>query len=228
MIPEKARSFRGKAEKSRFKSGISLHRTCSVRRNDPFLRGYVLIEVLVASVLLSIAGSGLYTGLLEGIKANRMVRESDAVYDPLRKCWMRMEKDLQNSLYLREVIFTGKEEEMSFPVLVIKEEKGEKRSELRAIRYFVKNGTLIRSEQKLSNHLVSENPVERVLLKGMKSLKFQYAYLDEEEKLQFQPFWVEEPYFGIPKAVRVDVKDDSVSFSKLIAIPQGKWGRLHE
>ena len=208
-------SFRA-CEKSGFKSEIS---PLCVRRNDLRLKGYVLIEVLVASVLLSMAGSGLYAGLMSGIKANRMVRESDAIYDPLRSCWIRIEKDLRNSTTLREVIFTGKEDEMKFPVIAS--------AELHSIYYFIKNGSLMRREQKLSNHLVSEDPVERVVLKGIKSFKFQYAYLDEKEKLKFQPFWPETPYFGIPKAVRIDVElQNGRPFSKLIAVPQGKWGHV--
>lgn len=191
-------------------------------------KGYLLIEVLIVSVLLALAGTGLYTGLSQGIRAERMIRQADAAYDPLRSFWRRIEKDLRNSVILRGEKYTGKETDISFPVLVSEIRDVEKSFTLQRLHYFLKNGTLVRNEQKLSNKLLSEPTLERAVLKKIKSLKFKYAYLDEEERLRFESFWMEKPYFGIPKAVRIDVQLEQSPqvFSKLISIPQGKWGHI--
>ena len=191
-------------------------------------KGYVLIEVLVASALLALAGAGLYSGFSQGIRAERMIRNADAVYDPVRMFWMRLEKDLRNSVALRGEKYTGKKDEMNFPVLVAEIEKDKKVFSLRRLRYFLKNGALVRSEQKISNRLVPDLPVERVVLKNIASFEFNYAYLDEEEKLDFEPFWKETPYFGIPKAVQIKTRLTSSpqEFLKLVSIPQGKWGHI--
>ena len=188
------------------------------------MKGYVLIELLVAGTLLSLAGTGLTAGLLQGIKAERTAREIRQTYDPLRLCWKKMEKDLRNSIYVRQQNFTGKQDEMIFPVLQNVPEK----SSIQRVGYFLQDGNLFRREQELSNRLAKKDPQERIVLKEVEQVRLEYAYLDAEERLIFKPFWLEEPYFGIPKAVQIEVKRRGKVFSKLIGIPQGKWGRLNE
>ena len=189
-------------------------------------KGYVLIEVLVASVLLSLAVTGLYTGMMEGSRAQRVIQETNQIYDPLRNFWRRLEKDLKNSVYLRDEAYIGKRDEMIFSVIQMKNENDNKHFELRKIQYFVEDGVLKRSDSEISNRLVKEKTKEKIALKGFDQIKFQYAYLDEEEKLLFDPFWLEEPYFGIPKAVKIELTIRGFSFSKLISIPQGRWGHI--
>ena len=180
--------------------------------------GYALIEVLVASVLLSVAGTGLYSGLIQGIKAEQTIRQSNAVYGPLRIAWFKTFKDLRNAVTLRDYKFTGKQDEVSFPIL------GDS-NKLYQVRYFWKEGNLIRTEKEIPEAFVSQGETERTVLKDIERLQFQYAYLDAEEKLVFQPFYIEEPYFGIPKAVKIEIKlrKSEKTFSRLIAIPQGRW-----
>lgn len=189
-------------------------------------RGYVFIEVLVASALLSLAGTGLYAGLMQGLKAERVIRGISQTNLPLRIFWKRLEKDLRNSVSLRDTVYVGKKDEMSFPVAVKRLDKGKSYLELRKIRYFVKDGVLKRRDEELSTRLAKEKPNERVVLKSARELEFQYAYLDEKEKLLFRPFWLEEPYFGIPIAVKVEVKLNGREYSKLVSVPHGRWGRV--
>ena len=191
-------------------------------------KGFTLIEVLLAAMLLALAGVGLFGGLSQGIKAERSIREADGVYDPIRTCWSRMEKDLRNSVAIRGEKVSAKEDEMTFPVLVTEMTEGKKYFEIRKIHYFIKNGNLMRGEQKLSNQFMAESLPERVILKNVKNLKFKFAYLDPEEKLKFEPYWLEAPYFGIPRAVEIDAQLNASPqiFSKLISIPQGRWGHV--
>lgn len=203
-----------------------LRMTQAGRLKMTWMGGFTLVEVLLALVLLSLAAAGLYAGLSQGIRAERAVRQSDAVYDPLRSFWERFEKDLRNSVYLRSEKVMGKENEIIFPLLV-SEEAGKKLG-LKRIHYFMKSGTLVRSEEALSNKLVSAGASERPVLKEIKKIKFNYAYLDEDENLKFQPFWMDAPYFGIPKGVQIDIelKNSGHVFSKLISVPQGRWGHM--
>ena len=91
-------------------------------------RGYVLAEVLLACVLLSLAAAGLYLGLMQAIKAEQKVRLIQRDYDPVRLFSMRIEKDLCNAVSLGEYAFQGKDLEMSFPVI--------ERNRLLWVRYF--------------------------------------------------------------------------------------------
>lgn len=181
-------------------------------------RGFMLIEMLVASMLLSIAGAGLYTGLVQAIKTDQRIRHEDKLYDPVRIFQLKIEKDLRNAVILRDDRFQGKEQKIQFTIL--------KQMKLYEISYEMKHKNLVRSEREITTHLVKEDPKERVTLKDANEVKFLYSYLDEEDKLAWQEFWIEEPYFGIPRAVKVEWKQAGESFSKLISIPQGKWGRI--
>lgn len=191
-------------------------------------KGYLLMEMLVASVLISMAGSGLYVGYLQGVKADRQVSESSKAFDPLRSSWMRMEHDLRNAAVLREHPFVGKKDEMAFPVLMTEMSRDEKKIfKLFLIRYQLVNGSLVRSEQELSASLAQPEIKKRILLKEVKELSFSYSFLDDKEKIVYENFWLEKPYFGIPRAVKVRVQTGNLpDVSKLIAIPQGRWGHL--
>ena len=179
------------------------------------------MEVLVASTLLTLAGSSVYSGFSQAVRIERTIRTADSLYDPLKFFWMRTEKDLRNMVSLRGYRFLGKQDEMIFPFL------GEA-SQLFNIRYFVKNGDLLRTEEKLPSAFVKKSPNTNIFLKGVESVRFEYAYLDEEERLVFKPIWMEEPYFGIPKAIRITVKMriSEKYFSRLISVPQGRWGHV--
>ena len=192
------------------------------------VRGYLLIELLVASTLLSLAGSGLYTGLSQGLKIERMIRKQDTLYGPLRICWLKVEKDLRNTVSLKDYPVLAKQDEMFFPAGLIEKNKTSVQLYLLHIHYFLKDGNLIRSEEKLPKAFVHEDPARRVLLKNVESVRFQYAYLDEKEQLVFKSFWLEELYFGIPKAIKIEIKfkEESKSFTRIIAIPQGRWGHV--
>ena len=182
--------------------------------------GFVLVEVLAASVLLAIAGTCVYTGFAQGMRMEKRIRETSALYDPLKLLWMQTEKDLRNTLPLRDYKFTGEQDELEFPAF--------QGSRLILVRYAVKDGELLRIEEALPRKFVQERPREKVLLDGVDRIDFQYAYLDEEERLVFKPVWLEDPYFGIPKAVRLDVKFKSrpTVFSRLVSLPQGRWGHV--
>ena len=186
-------------------------------------RAFVLVELLVASSLMSIAATGLYAGLSQAVKMDRVVRNTAALYDPFKILWLRAAKDLRNALPLRDYKFKGKQDEMIFPSL-------DGPDQIIRVRYFVKEGNLVRSEEKLPEKFVKISLRQSVLLKGVERIKFEYAYLDEEERLVFEPAWGEEPYFGIPRAVRLEIKLKDVGniFFRLISIPQGRWGHVPE
>ncbi len=181
------------------------------------------MEVLVASALLSLAGGSFYSGLSQVVRMERTIRTTDALYDPFKILWMRSSKDLRNMISLRDHRFSGKQDEMEFPVL------GES-SRLFYVRYFVKDGNLLRAEGDLPPKFVKEPPRESSLLKNTEWVRFEYAYLDEAEKLLFKPIWMEEPYFGLPRAVKITAKSKTSGkiFSRLISIPQGRWGYVAE
>lgn len=184
-------------------------------------QGYILVEVLVASTLISIAGAGLYSGFSKAMTLTSRVHETDALYDPLKILYFRAGKDLRNMVSLRDYPFTGKQDAMTFPSAITD-------GQLTQIRYFVKDKTLMRSEESLPQGFVKKEPVAKIIFSNLKDVRFEYAYLDEEENLVFKPIWIEEPYFGIPKAVRLQIKTKKgdLVFLRLFSVPQGRFGHV--
>ena len=181
-------------------------------------RGYVLVEVLLAVSLLMIAGAGVTAGLAQGIRAERKIRKIDALYDPFKFLWLGAAKDLRNALALRDCKFAGEADRIEFATYA--------NARLARVRYFTEGDRLVRSEEGLPEKFVKERPARQVLLTGVEKVEFQFAYLDEETGLVFKSVWPDEPYWGIPKAVKLNVKlkDNPKVFSRLIPIPQGRWG----
>lgn len=193
--------------------------------NSP--KGFILIEFLVATTLFSLAGSGLYTGFLQGIKAHQKIEESFQTYDPFRILFLRLEEDLRNTVTLKDYPFKGQSEEIEFPLLLTEEKaKGEKEKKLLIVRYFLKDQDLIRTEEELTHKLVKEKPKQRLLFKNIKSLEFRFPYEDQEEKRTFESFWLEEPYQGIPRGVRINLQTPKAALTKTVSLPQGKIGHL--
>lgn len=190
-------------------------------------RGYVLIEMLAACVLFALAGTLIFRGLIQGMKAEAKARSMQAVQMHMETFWMTAAKDLRNAVYLRDYFFSGKEREMTFPVFM---SSPESECGLKQVRYSIQNGNLVRSEIKLPRGLDRSEPPGRTVLKGVKNFTIEYPYLGDKEEAFFRPFWLEHPYFGIPLVLKIEiVLKDSQRFERMIQIPQGKWGHLiHE
>ena len=127
-------------------------------------RGFILIELLVAASLMSMAGAGLYSGLSQAMKMERSIKEAGALYGGFKLLWLRADKDLRNTLSLRDYPFMGKQDEMSFPIL-------NESNEIHRIRYFIQEGDLLRSDENLPERLVKEPLKRSVLLKGVERVK---------------------------------------------------------
>lgn len=193
-------------------------------------QGWVLLELLTATILFSLAGTGLTTGFLQGIKAHQRIGESFKTYDPLRLFFFELDRDLRNSVSLKEFPFQGKKEAIEFPTLRIEETKEDKRErKLLLVRYFLKEDSLLRTQTELTQKLEKEKPKEKILMKNLRSFSFEFPYEDPEENLLSEPFWPEEPYFGIPRGVKVSFTlKKGLSFEKRVSLPQGRVGRIRE
>lgn len=190
--------------------------------------GYVLIEMLLAIALLSLVFASLFAGLLQSTKIERRIRTEDRIYDPARITKMKMETDLRNAVVLRDYPFRGKENEMSFPLIKYETERGTEEPFLYEIDYRIEDGKLMRRETEITKSLKRKEPWKITLLKGIAGGKFSYSYLDEKEQVRFLSFWLEEPYFGIPSGIKVDWNYEGRSFSRILSVPQGHWGRMVE
>lgn len=124
---------------------------------------------------------------------------------------------MRNALAYEPLPFKGKDDRIEFPSY---------RKKLLKVDYFLKAGKLIRSEEGMKEDWKDKESASKPVLSGIKTIYFEYLYKQEEGDTVFLPFWLEEPYQGIPKAIRVRVElANGIQFSKVISIPQGRLGQ---
>lgn len=207
-----------------------INSTFSIQHSTCAKRGYVLIELLVAVILFAVAGSMLSMSFIQGLKTNKRIHEEFKSHDPLRVTFIQLERDLRNAVSLLDYPFHGKKDEIKFPGLLPEESKeGKVTTSLYLIHYYLKNKKLMRSQEKLTAKLVSEERKEKILIKELSSFEFQFPYQDDDSKEVFEPFWLDEPYFGVPRSTKIKITTPELQLEKLISIPQGKAGHLvHE
>ncbi|MCM8776028.1 MAG: hypothetical protein NC930_06765 [Candidatus Omnitrophica bacterium] len=193
--------------------------------------GQILVELLLAALILAFAGSGLLMGFGQVFTAEKRIWESFQSRTPFCLAFISIEKDLRNTVLLRGAHFKGKADEICFPALLDKTKRnGAQTHDIFLIRYFLKDRFLVRLEQKWTDKLSQGQSVEHILVKNVGSLLFEFPYKDEKGETRFEPFWLDEPYYGIPRAVRMVIGIRALSrefsLSKVMEIPQGRWGYL--
>lgn len=133
--------------------------------------------------------------------------------------FLTIERDLRNAVVYEPFPFNGKEDRLEFPAYTLSRGKDGGGEKMLKIGYFFQNKKLIRSEDQASKPVLS----------GVKDVRFEYPYEQGAEAMAFLPFWLDEPYQGIPKAVKVRIElANGVCFSKVISIPAGRLGILPE
>lgn len=171
----------------------------------------------------------LSTVFIAAIKAGGRAKANFPKYQSLRVFFLTLERDLRNALAYEPFPFRGIQDWLEFPSFTLSHGKDGGKKELLEIGYFLKDGKLTRSEESLKQNLKNEERASRPVLSGVKAVHFEYPYQPEAGAMVFLPFWLEKPYQGIPKAVKVRVELSSgVRFSKVISIPVGKSGILPE
>ena len=181
--------------------------------------GSVLIELIVATTLISLAGSAFHSGLSHAVRVQKTLYQWDIEDADIRFFWLAATGDLRNAAVLKKHPFRGKKEKIEFP-------SSDESVNVRSIVYEKKGDRLIRTQTPLPGPFRKGPVNEEIMISSLESFKIEFAYLDSDEHLVYKPEWPEEPYFGLPKAIKISFKkkDSQRWYSKLISIPQGKWG----
>lgn len=188
--------------------------------------GFILVELLTALTLFSVAGSSLYTGFVEGSKCYNRIEQSRVNYYKPKIFFMRLEQDLRNMVYLRDHPFEGNAAEISFAAQQPERDLlGNTEFKLVSIRYVKQGDKLVRFEEEISEKLKKDDRRRKTLLSGLNSFKFSFPYREPEGKLHFEEFWLDEPYEGLPRAVRTELSTGGFNAEKTVAVPHGVFGR---
>lgn len=179
--------------------------------------GFTVVELLTVLFISALMLITFSTVLISAVKAAARAKANFSKYQLLRIFFLTIEKDLRNTVVYDPFPFKGKEDRLEFPAYTLSRGKDGGEEKILTIGYFFQNEKLIRSQEQVS----------KPVLRGVKAVHFGYPYEQEAGPMTFLPFWLDEPYQGIPKAVKVSLElMNGVCFSKVISIPIGRPGVL--
>jgi len=183
-------------------------------------RAFTFIEILVVTAIIPVIGLAVYNCLNQGIKLWERISPALRQED-VNLFFEKIADDLRNSFQYTGLEFTGREEEISFPTLVISS-SGERG--VGYVNYFFDTSAHIlnRKQSDYSQLYQKKSSLSRQLVKEVEFLNFQYySYDSVSEKYWWKSVWQKEKDF--PLAVRVRIKfyqGDKINESlRTISIP---------
>jgi len=191
-------------------------------------RAFTLIELIIATVILSAVAVSVYSAFSVGIKAWRRGSEGQDLHKT-RIALLRMHKELKASFFFSKAPFKGGPSEITFPLAV--PEGGQ--DNVRIVNYYVaednKRGANVLMKRKYlfqDNKPFKEKGGQEFIFSA-DSIDFEYAYelRDRIKGMEWKDIW-EGYQRQIPLAVKINfrLKKEGDIYHKIIFIPQGVLG----
>lgn len=211
------------------------------RKKEKILRGFTLVELLIAVSIFSIIAICLYTTFSSGIHLWRRQETGFRYGHGVRLALDMVAKDLKNVIpYSHESpeevpvpgteqempVFTGESDTVSFMTLIS--------GDIAKVSYFFERdleqgGVLKRTRVFQEEGFQEEHQKEDILVADLDKVAFEYAYRTEEEDAQ--PNWLESWEDGsvVPQGVRITLEfsgdgDEGKILKKTVFIPAGALG----
>lgn len=186
-------------------------------RKENFIKGFTLLETLIAVSILSMIIVSLFAGFSLGLKGWKQINEKGMVNQKAMSSVAKIERDLKNSIYYSPIRFEGEINKISFMTI----KKNDDKSMLSYMCYWLDNGILKCRE----DNLVEGKTVEIEMLKDIADLRFEYAIGDEN--IGYSWISLFKPQRGLPRAVKivVTIKENETdrTLERIIEIPVGGW-----
>jgi prepilin-type N-terminal cleavage/methylation domain-containing protein len=198
-------------------------------------KGFTLIELLVAVSILAVIMSSLYTSFVIGLRAHRRTEEHLIEKNSGEIFAVQLERELRNSIpYFHpdmKQYFQGKKYFLTFPAHIVHYSGEGVEEGLYLIRYEKEGNSLIRTEQKMREKSIGKEKKRETLFEHLETFHFEYLTLGPADEFLWQKEWLNQPYIGLPRAVRLTISGDV--FGKEIRtieilIPQGVLLKSHE
>ena len=191
-------------------------------------RAFTLIELIIATAILSLIVVSIYSAFSVGIKAWRRGSEGEEV-QKVRIALLKMQKELRGSFFFSDAPFEGTSSEIIFP-LSIPEENIEK---IYIITYRMDENkdtgarNLVREKRLFTENPQDEKEAIKEPVFPVRLIAFKYAYKleDGSNGFEWQDSWPETQN-NIPSAVKISFQLDNSDeiYNKTIFIPQGAPG----
>ena len=186
--------------------------------------GFTLIEVLVAMVIISVTLTVLYTSFQSGLAAFRRTEETLSDRREGDVFRFQLERELKNMIpYLNEP-FVGGGNSIVFPARLTRYSPNGIEEEMVVIEYEYVGRSLIRKERKMKRKLSESKETRETLFEKVDTCRFEFLYADEVEGIHWASEWVNEPYVGLPRGVRVTLSGEAFGESAVVydfLIPHG-------
>ena len=193
-------------------------------------RSFTLIELLIATAIISVVLLSLYSAFQTGMRTYKMMDSSFNIYQTARVLFNRMEVDLKNSFAYRDdnSEFKGGAQSLEFFSDIERFKDGKSYPAICRIKYELDGKKLNRSlwEGLEAAKEVDVKPEE--LSQEIEKISFQYAHAtkDPDKPIEWLDSWPKgddaEQVKVLPLAVKVDLSIGTVQFTKLIALPGGE------
>jgi len=191
-------------------------------------RGFTLIELIVATLIMAIVVVSIYSTFSLGIKAWRKGGEGRNL-QKVRVSLLKLQKELKSTFLFSMIKFKGVSSEMTFPVVVSEEDKDNTYTVSYYIAEDMNTGvkSLIKKKALFADkkYAETEDPGEFVF--SAYSMDFEYAYelKNGSKGFAWHGAW-EDFQKTIPCAVRINFSLDAGGelYHKTIFIPHGALG----
>jgi len=191
-------------------------------------RAFTLIELIVATLIMTIVVVSIYSTFSLGIKAWRKGSEGRSL-QKVRISLLKLQKELKNTFLFSMIRFKGVSSEMVFPIVVSEEDKDSTYTVSYYIAEDMNTGvkSLIKKKMLFTDKEYTETEETGEFIFSAYSMDFEYAYelKDDSEGFEWRGIW-EESQKTIPCAVRINFSLDAGGelYHKTIFIPQGALG----
>lgn len=194
------------------------------------MRGFTLMELLLATTLFAITAVAIYSSLAVGIKVYKRGSNISGEYSDLGLAFHRIAQDLRTVIHINDVYLVEELQKIYF--FSIQPTTSGAR-ELYKITYTWERErdyfALLRLKETYIDSLQDEHQKGDRLLDNVKRLSFDYGYLKKgisgEKEFQWKEDWNQK---ALPRMVRLKIEKDGEKFSKVIYCPSGKMGEVRE
>lgn len=191
-------------------------------------RAFTLIELIITTLIFSVAIVSIYSAFSVGIKAWQRGC-ADKGFQKTRITLLRLQKELKSSFFFSSAPFNGASSEITFPLVISDGDKGR----IYIVNYYVAEDknigvkNLMKRKTLFSENKDIEEKAPEELVFSADSINFQYAYKADSgsNSLEWRDTW-SEGQGNFPSAVRISfkLKGESDIYNKTIFIPQGAFG----
>ncbi len=189
--------------------------------NNPLLKGFTLVELLVAASLAAILGLAVVSTFATGLKAYGQLKNADLAQANILLSSQKIEKDLKNTFHFSGIDFTGDKTHVSFAGFI------HGGSAIGRLTYYFdagSGGALFKTEQPYSDALINNTSAGLTLkaVTAVKGLSFSYFCFNPDTQ---QYSWKDSfsTAAGIPTQVRIKAvfqegKED-IEYEKTVFVP---------